>query len=161
MLVGYSANHADGVYRFLNLKSGKVMMSRNFVWTNKNYGTFREIEPQSVTTSYEFDINKVPTETNHPDNNTNNPTPPPTPPIHEPPSIEEDDVHVHQRAPKIPREIRNLDTSYNNASEIWMDDVTREFGGFALAGEEVLQYPDEPSSFNDAWNHESISEREG
>ena len=64
----------------------------------------------------------------------------------------------------IPREVRNLQTSYNDAETIFKD-VTdehehRKFSGFALATEEV-EYASEPTTFQEAWHHPNPTEREG
>ena len=159
MFVGYADDHAKGVYRFLNLKSGKIVMSRNYVWTNKTYGEFRNINGKETQTSYdvEIEINTNPS--------INNEQPTNNEPIHDPPTPQEDDDIAPQRPAKIPREIRNLDTSYNDASQMYvdeiMDDVSQEFAGFALSGEEVLSYPDEPTSFEEAWYNADPREQEG
>jgi hypothetical protein len=35
MFVGYCDNHARGTFRFLNLQTGKIMLSRNMKWLNE------------------------------------------------------------------------------------------------------------------------------
>ena len=155
MFVGYPDDHHHDVYRFLNMKTGKIVLSRNYQWTNKSYGEFRKTD--TVKESYEMEMNEkkvrfdednleaeIPS-TNH----------------HQPPTRENDDGTNMQRPPKIPREIMNLNTSYNNASELYMEDVSRQFAGFALSGEEVKSYPDEPSAFQEAWHHPDPVEWEG
>ena len=38
MFVGYADNHAGNVYRFVNLKTKRVILSRDITWMNKLYG---------------------------------------------------------------------------------------------------------------------------
>ena len=68
------------------------------------------------------------------------------------------------RVKKIPREVKNLQTSYNDAEAIFKDSLDdheqREFGGFALATEEA-EYPPEPITFQEAWDHPNPIEQTG
>jgi hypothetical protein len=38
LFVGYPDNHADDVYRILNIKSKQIIKSRDSVWLNLSYG---------------------------------------------------------------------------------------------------------------------------
>jgi hypothetical protein len=38
VFVGYPSNHANDVYRLLNLKTNHVIKSRDVIWSNKTYG---------------------------------------------------------------------------------------------------------------------------
>ena len=44
MFVGYADNHAGNVYRFVNLKTKKIILSRDITWMNKLYGEIYEKE---------------------------------------------------------------------------------------------------------------------
>jgi hypothetical protein len=37
VFVGYPNNHANDVYRLLNLKTNLIMKSRDVIWSNKSY----------------------------------------------------------------------------------------------------------------------------
>ena len=42
MFVGYADNHAGNVYRFVNLKTKKIILSRDITWMNILYGEIYE-----------------------------------------------------------------------------------------------------------------------
>ena len=72
-----------------------------------------------------------------------------------------DDVKTQRK--KIPRAVRELQTSYNDAEKAYketLDEEGKAFMGFALASKTVT-YPDKPSTFQEAWNHGDVQEREG
>ena len=48
----------------------------------------------------------------------------------------------------------------NDAEKIFMDE-SKEFVGFAFASEKVEEYPEEPQSFQEAWQHSDPTDREG
>ena len=52
----------------------------------------------------------------------------------------------------IPREIRNLQTSYKEGQKNCMDEA-KELVGFAFANEKVEEYPEEPQTLQNAWNN--------
>jgi hypothetical protein len=37
MFVGYAKNHASGVYWMLNLKTNRILKTRDFIWMKKQY----------------------------------------------------------------------------------------------------------------------------
>jgi hypothetical protein len=39
VFVGYPSNHANDVYRLLNLKTNHVIKFRDVIWSNKTYGS--------------------------------------------------------------------------------------------------------------------------
>jgi hypothetical protein len=43
LFLGHAPNHADNTYRFLNLTTKKVIVSRDVVWLGKCYGDWRGI----------------------------------------------------------------------------------------------------------------------
>ena len=44
MLVGFSTKHGKGTYRFLNIKTKRIIYSRDIVWTDKYYGEFFKVK---------------------------------------------------------------------------------------------------------------------
>ena len=69
----------------------------------------------------------------------------------------------HQIKTKIPQAVRELQTSYNDATKTYLDSLEEggnAFMGFALASE-ATTYPDEPTTFQEVWHHENAQEREG
>jgi hypothetical protein len=42
MFMGYSINHAHDVYRMLNIKTNKIINSRDIVWMNKVYKDWKD-----------------------------------------------------------------------------------------------------------------------
>ena len=136
MFVGYSEKHASKVYRFLKLDTNRIIMSRDVTWLNQLYGEYiKEDEPKQSEIEIEIED-----------------------------EINEDKIHKDAerktRVSFVPREIRNLQASYNDAEKIYMEE-TKEFVGFAFASEKVEEYPEEPQSFEDAWNNLDSKDREG
>jgi hypothetical protein len=48
MFIGYPDDHSPDVYQFLNLETEMVIMSRNYVWLNKSYGEYRNLEVEII-----------------------------------------------------------------------------------------------------------------
>jgi hypothetical protein len=46
--VGYPVNHAEDVYKFMHLKTKKIIMSRNVIWLDNNYAKFMGITAVNV-----------------------------------------------------------------------------------------------------------------
>ena len=138
MFVGYSEYHARNVYRFMNLKTNRIMTSRDVTWMHSLYKDYMKEERNEVKEII----------------------------------IDDYDVHVKKNAdeaedqPKkmrIPRVIKELQASYNDATKTYIDMLEEDgktFVGFALASE-ATTYPDERTTFQEAWNHEDTQEREG
>ena len=76
MFVVYVDNHANNVYRFINLKTKKIVMSRDVTWLGKLYGDLYDLnnvqneqnmdKEQATDTYVEIDIEeekvkKIPT----------------------------------------------------------------------------------------------------
>ena len=49
MFIGYSDNHAGGVYRFYTLTNRQWFHSRNVIWLNKVYGEYYNISAVHTT----------------------------------------------------------------------------------------------------------------
>jgi Reverse transcriptase (RNA-dependent DNA polymerase) len=44
LYLGHAKDHARDVYRFLNLETNRVIMSRDVTWLNKTYATYKDID---------------------------------------------------------------------------------------------------------------------
>ena len=131
MFVGYSDKHASKVYRFLKLDTNRIIMSRDVTWLNKMYGDYNKKNEENEL-EIEIDVDE-----------------------------ETDKFKKDSDEIKVPREVRNLQTSYNDAEKIFRDESNKEFVGFAFASEKVEDYPEEPQSFQEAWHHPNLTDREG
>jgi len=49
MFVGYANDHASDVYRFLNLKSGRIIKSRDVIWLGKSFGIWNRVQNSTKT----------------------------------------------------------------------------------------------------------------
>lgn len=118
MFIGYSDNHAGGVYRFYNLQNRQWFHSRNIVWLNKVYGEYYNIRAVNTIVLPDrevFDIEDAFEPI--PDN-----IPPPNIPVLQPIVHAHDDFLIDDNddtAPVTPRvsglnrEVRNLTTFFN------------------------------------------------
>jgi len=48
IFVGYAENHTGDVYRLLNLKTDKIVLSRDVVWLNKTFEEYMKIDGVKV-----------------------------------------------------------------------------------------------------------------
>ena len=48
MFVGYSDNHAGNVYRFINLKTQKIIHSRDVAWLQKFWGEYVGLKTSTI-----------------------------------------------------------------------------------------------------------------
>jgi hypothetical protein len=48
MFLGVAPNHAPDVFRFLNLATNKVIVSRNVIWLGKCYGDWQKLTPSEI-----------------------------------------------------------------------------------------------------------------
>ena len=108
MFVGYADNHTGHVYRFMNLKTKKFHLSQDITWMNKLYGDI--YRQKNVGERYNLKDNTS-----------------------EDKFIEIETEGETQKPRSIPREVRNLQTSYNDAEAIFQDVIDEheycEFGG--------------------------------
>lgn len=51
MFIGYPDDHPSDVYQFLNLETHMVIMSRNYIWLNKSYGEYMNLEEVQIPES--------------------------------------------------------------------------------------------------------------
>lgn len=49
MFLGYSDNHSGNVNRFLNLKTLKIIHSRDVIWLGKTYGEWKGLSKVNIT----------------------------------------------------------------------------------------------------------------
>ena len=56
MFVGYSDDHGKGVYRFLNIRTGRIIISKDIIFLDKTYGEYRNMNQREVHNSYESEI---------------------------------------------------------------------------------------------------------
>jgi hypothetical protein len=58
MFLGHAPNHAPDVFRFLNLATKHVIISRNAIWLNKIYSDWKTLEPAEIVyVAYDEDDN--------------------------------------------------------------------------------------------------------
>lgn len=56
MMIGYCESHSRGTYRFLNMTTKKVMMSRDVTWPNCLYGDHYKVESKNRTNVFDVDF---------------------------------------------------------------------------------------------------------
>jgi transposase InsO family protein len=185
MFLGYSEKHTGDTYRFLNLQTEQVEMSRDVIWLGKNYGEWKGLT--SVNTTLLEDEN------NEGDDDDDEDPQPAEVMSNETVNNNAQDTVV--RVPRIVRELRNLrfdsgdgnrtanqeleklhesesetgrDKSDNTTAEEFANVfppaaysfVTREI---LLDAVEMSNGDDEiiePKTFQKAWNHENPEQRE-
>jgi hypothetical protein len=49
MFLGHAPNHATDTFRFLNLQTMKVVVSRDVIWLNKCYGDWKGLDKNKIT----------------------------------------------------------------------------------------------------------------
>jgi hypothetical protein len=66
VFVGYPSNHANDVYRLLNLKTNHVIKSRDVIWLNKTYGEWMKSKDNPKITDDDLSDTEVNID-NHPE----------------------------------------------------------------------------------------------
>ena len=143
MFVGYAKNHAGNVYRMLNLKTNRIILTRDIIWLKKLYGEYKgitEVNRTQVTTIEDDDDD-------------------------EPQVVEvlENEEPTRARTPGKPSvtrlagEVRRLRTSYNPLEEFKSteDDEQSDLAMMHMDVDDVQ----EPDHFYEAWNHPDSNER--
>jgi hypothetical protein len=64
LYLGHAKDHAQDVYRFLNLATNRVIMSRDVTWLNKTYATYKDIDGVVITDDDDEPVETVATGTN-------------------------------------------------------------------------------------------------
>ena len=161
VFVGYARNHAGNVYRMFNMKTNKVMITRDIIWIGKFYGDYMGITKKNVThlmdghdishdsegeeldethqtttaPAVETVANETENETDNENKNAN--------------AIGDDNENIRQ-----PRWQRELQTFYNpNPGEL------AEIAFYAFIST-MQGGNDEPKTFREAWDHPNPEKRE-
>jgi hypothetical protein len=48
VFLGVAQNHVPDVFRFLNLETKHIIVSRNVIWLNKTYGDWKNLSPSKI-----------------------------------------------------------------------------------------------------------------
>jgi hypothetical protein len=127
MFVGYSVHHANDVYRMLNLDTKRIIHSRDIIWLNEAYHDCIE---RKVTQKKETDGQDKLS------------------------SVQDQD---ELKKKKVYRVMRLLESSFNPEASTMLQNIEQgkeillEQANVALFSGIVID--EEPSSFNEAWNH--------
>ncbi len=134
MFTGYCDDHAKGTYRFVNLKTGKLIISRNIKWIHKTWAEFHRdkhklniIEEEDLEETEEAEIVEE-------DEN-----------IYILEDEELSDDPIRPKTTKLERELKKLNTSYNTV-------VPNETIELALLMA-TNSGPTDPNTFKQAWEH--------
>jgi hypothetical protein len=70
--IGYPTNHGEDMYKFMDLNTKKISMSRSVIWLNKNYAEFKgitavnveqitpiEVDREEIEAEIDPEINKI------------------------------------------------------------------------------------------------------
>jgi hypothetical protein len=95
LFIGYPENHAADVFQFLKLDNEHMILSRNVIWLNKTFATYKGISGSTVTFEADSDIIEL-QEDDEPG-----------------PLVEAINPRRAPRLSRLEREVRNLTTSYN------------------------------------------------
>ena len=144
MFLGYATNHAGNVYRMLNPKTKKVLITRDVRWLNTTIDDDDEVEEVKETM---LEIEKR--EVTH-DNQVQDVQE--APEVQE--AIEEERVEPRQR---LLREIRSLQ-SYNNPGRLEIEGENNNFCFFIPETDDTED--DTPTTFQEAWNHKDPEKKE-
>ena len=137
IFVGYGEDHSGDMFRMFCPSTKKIRLSRNVTWLNKNYGGHKaEIDSGAVKYIYEVEENLE--ETTDKEKNVMEVEPEPEP-----------EAGVRRMGPR-KTEVEKLHTFYN---------PTMNTMSWALMSSVESDYL-EPSTFEEAWNHEDPKERE-
>jgi len=52
IFVGYADKHAGNVYRFINLNTNKIILSRDVKWLERKYGDEKNVKPSIISNVY-------------------------------------------------------------------------------------------------------------
>jgi len=166
MFVGYADNHAGDVYRMLDLKTNRVVISRDLTWLNKVYGVYAGITGTQVVHAQDKQVEEDEAEDDDTIHTSNKNW-----------ASDHDMVEEVQPEPEpargiqpVSRMVRELDTSYNPVLSRQIDSLVEDleqaevaFFGKAIATIEVACMSEdytEPPSFAEAWDHVDKTERD-
>jgi hypothetical protein len=146
VFVEYAVNHADDVYRLLNLKTKSIIKSRYVVWLNKSYGAWiKSKNDTSVSDDSDSEINnlknKIETEKSFNDS----------------PNDGE-----NERVPRSLRQTSKLKSWFNPNPTRFIEnsdsgrELVLEKADIAL---NLIDFLKEPETFEDAYYHPNLEER--
>ena len=127
MFVGYAKSHSGNVLRFLNINSSKIILSCDVKWLGITYGEYKSSKNKEIiieNNNHEVTWDdQVDTSDDEPGENevTNfNPTPNTIQERYNLRPRSNNSINNQEdKGDNIPREIRNLETSYNDATKIY------------------------------------------
>jgi transposase InsO family protein len=166
MFLGYSSNHSGDTYRLLNLKTYKVILSRDVTWLNKTYGDYHHISKSKHVTYLEHEdeldkdqayMNSESGKENREENEFQN-------------NEDQEDIQpkkattVSQRT-NLNTELRRLNTFYNPTTynQNKSNDVMLEMAHVVIdvgMYNALVSDPKEPETFQSACNHQDKDERD-
>ena len=152
MFLGYAANHAGNVYRMLNLKTNKVLITRDVKWLD----TFKDrtVRENIYQPDDDEDLHLVqPVPRNEPNNNEAQEE---LQQIQEAEFVVPDD-NEPRRPVRLIRELQGLQ-SFNRPGRLELEGETNQFCFFVPDG--TNSDDNTPTTFEDAWHHNNPVERE-
>jgi len=151
MFVGYASNHAGNVYRMLNLKTKRVILSRDVRWLNTFIVTDRE-ENETYEIEFENDDNRL----NYLEGRENGPGEQQQDEEENPQENPQPEQNRNLPQPRLIRELRGLEP-FNNPGRLEIEGENNQLCFF------VPDTNDDddsvPLTFQDAWYHEDPEER--
>jgi len=133
MFLGYAKDHAPNVYRMLNMRTGKVIITRDIKWIGY---------PESKVTNKEIDEDDDPYEEN-------------VPAVMPPEEQQDVDPPVNPPVMRLTRELRALQ-SFNTPGRLEVEGQTNQFCFFVPESSGPAYK--EPITFQGAWNHHDHTE---
>jgi len=149
--LGYAADHAGNVYRMQNIRTGKVMITRDVTWTDSMVGSATiESKPETL---YIEDIDSDDDEENIPPVVQ---TPAQAPAVQVNPPAAPPVTRATTRIVRIGREIRGLQ-AFNEPGLLEIEGQENHFCFFTPDEQQTASK--DPITFQDAWNHPDPTER--
>ena len=153
MFLGYASNHAGNVYRMLNLKTRKVLITRDVRWLEKSEKKKNEevgsdddgFEPSMTRDDEERDDEQDNVERNDDEENENV-------------QVEETRVETPRATQRLSRELRGLEP-YNRPGRLETEGGSNHFC-FFIPETNNDDDDDTPTTFEEAWYHKDLKKRE-
>ena len=167
MMLGYAENHSGEVYRLLNIETNKIVLSRDVQWLNKMWGEYMNVKRVVPLQDYQEEIEDDEEENKASEGE-----------IEKKVKLETGRDETSENPQQLNRELRNLKWGANTekgGNEILgrtrseTKTIRNETGNLAMESlfHELCLYsavntnnPDEPKTFEEAWNHPNSEERE-
>ena len=151
LFMGYSVNHAQDVYRMLNMNTKSIINSRDIIWVNQMYKDWKMRNMNRYVEDDDDDDDVGELKPKKPNE-----------------ALEEAQVEEaldEQKRAKVYRSLRQLESSFNpEASKIVQDiehgrEILLDRANFAFFGVGIKDQI-EPTTFDEAWNHDDPRIRE-